>query len=747
MVKRAGLMDTEAGTVRTPSLSGASSSAVTQAYVDLAQAADQVTKTFIKPMVDKETEGRALAAVQRGEFKTTDGVTAQDMIYDKIVDAGFMAKASTDVERIIGELENNRLGDLNVQAFNEELAEARNQYLEQLDSRRAVPLRQAWDERGLRSTQRLSGMATQKAIKDASESLKARLSLKVDQLSGVSDYGDPDAQQAIGEVEALHAAQIATGDKTQEEADAEMAQIFGRFTGNRVALEAVSLYEAGGFSEAAYSESMKMIETTLASTDLAMSRSERSAYEGAARQSLNAIRSERKAAERELEGRIREAQTRASTEFAVLMPDAKMRASQGYAPSQTEINELAQLARESGNPRLLAQVGQLAITSEMQQGMRGMSIPQQENLVAQIETMAAQGSADAARQLDAARSIAGASRRSAEADPASYAAVREGRDVPAIDFSTPDQAIATMRSRFQQAEIAADDLGVGVKYFSPAERTMLKAAADKGGTDALQAAQAIVEGATAAGVDPLNVLAEIGGSGAPLLATAGELLALGAPTDAAQKILSGRLAMGSELVKDKMPKQSVQASAQRRVLGGRLNNLPQPAVDALTRAADAHYASTLFENQGEAPGGETAAYEASMRAVLGEWKDESGKAWGGPAKMSRGMGSASTDVTVPPWIRQADFSTIVKSLPADVLSKAANVFPGSLGAYRGRPATAADFRSAALIDAGAGMYYVAPDPAHPEWLVQQAGNLSAPLVLNLNDIRETLKQRAPSAVK
>jgi hypothetical protein len=204
--------------------------------------------------------------------------------------------------------------------------------------------------------------------------------------------------------------------------------------------------------------------------------------------------------------------------------------------------------------------------------------------------------------------------------------------------------------------------------------------------------------------------------------------------------------MGSELVKDKMPKQATQAAAQRRVLGARLQNMPMPALDALTRAADSHYASTLFENQGEAPGGESAAYEASMRAVLGEWKDETGKAWGGPAKIGRGMGT-SLDVTVPPWIRQADFPTLVKNLPADVLSKAANVFPGSLGAYRGRPATAADFRSAALIDAGAGMYYVAPDPAHPEWLVQQAGNLQAPLVLNLNDIRETLKQRAPSAVK
>ncbi len=742
MVKRAGLMDSEAGAVRTPSLSGGSSPAAAQAYVDLAQAADQVAKTFLKPLADKSTEQRALAAVERGDFKSTAGITAQDAIYDKIVDAGFMAKASTDVERIVGELETRRLGDLNAQTFQEEFAEARSQYLGELDSRYAVPLRQAWDERGLRSTQRLSTMATQKAIKDASESLKARKALKMDQLSGVSDYGEPDAQQALAEVETLHAAQVATGDITQEEADAEMAQIFSRFTGNRVALEAVSLYEAGGFSEEAYSESMKMIETTLASTDLAMSRSERAAYEGAARQSLNAIRSERKAAERELAATIREAQTRASTEFAVLMPDAKMRASQGYAPSVTEISELAQLARETGNPRLLAQVGQLAITADLQQGMRGMSIPQQESMVSQLETLAAQGNADAARQLDAARSIAGASRRSAEADPASYAAVREGRDVPEIDFSSPEQAIATMSKRFTAAEIAADNLGVGVKYFSPAERTMLKAAADKGGMDALQAAQAIVEGASAAGVDPLNVLAEIGGSGAPLLATAGELLALGAPTDAAQKILSGRIAMGSELVKDKMPKQATQASAQRRVLGSRLNELPMPALDALTRAADAHYASTLFENQGEAPGGEPAAYEASMRAVLGEWKDESGKAWGGPATMGRNM-----SVTVPPWIRKADFPSLVKSLPADVLSKAANVFPGSLGAYRGRPATVADFRSAALIDAGAGMYYVAPDPAHPEWLVQQAGNLAAPLVLNLNDIRETLKQRAPSAVK
>jgi hypothetical protein len=194
-----------------------------------------------------------------------------------------------------------------------------------------------------------------------------------------------------------------------------------------------------------------------------------------------------------------------------------------------------------------------------------------------------------------------------------------------------------------------------------------------------------------------------------------------------------------------MPKVDVQAAAQRRVLGARLQSLPKPAVDALTRSADAHYASTIYENKGEAPGGEQAAYEASMRAVLGEWKDETGKAWGGPAKIGGGMGT-SFDVTIPPWMRKSDFPIITKSLSQKEI-EAATGLPGFLGYYRGRPATLADYRSAVLMDAGAGQYYVVPDPNRPNDPIRSMMNLPEAVVLDLNVIRETLKQRAPSAVK
>lgn len=744
MVKRAGLMDTEAGVVRAPSLSAGTSPAAAQAYMDLAEAAGQITKTFIKPMVDKATEKRALDAVERGDFQTTPGITAQDMIYDKIIDAGFMAKASTDVERIAGELENKRLSDLNVQAFQEEFSEARNQYLEELDSRYAVPLRQAWDERGLRSTQRLSTMATQKAIKDASESLKARLSLKVDQLAGVSDYGEPDAQQALGEVEALHAAQVATGDKTQEEADAEMAQIFGRFTGNRVALEAVALYEAGGFSEAAYSESMKMIETTLASTDLAMSRSERAAYEGAARQSLNAIRSERRAAEADLNRRIREARSEALGEFSVLYADAKTVSSQGFGVDVGTMNELKRLAGSIGKPTYFAKIEELERVGLAQNEMRGRSIPEQEAMIAEVEQVAAQGNNLAAVALDSMRAVYGANVKAATADPVAFAAQQEKRDIPQIDFSTPDRAVETMGVRFASAENDAGSLGVPVKYFSPAQRTQIKTVAEKGGADALQLAEAIVAGANAGGVNPLAVFEEVAGAGAPLMAVAGGLMAQGADSRDAMRILSGTQAMKTDLVKDKMPKVTTQAKVQRDMAARFGRSLPQDHLDSLTRAFDAHYATVLVENNGVVDGSEEQAYQRSAMAVMGRSVDETGKAWGGFTEVNRKA------VIVPPWIRQSDFPIIVKSLNQKDVETATGALPGRLGFYGGRAATMADYRSSQLVPVTTmpGFYYVVPDPKFPEARVLQSdGAQDMPVILDLHAIRETLKQRLPTAVR
>lgn len=741
MVRRAGLIDTQASVVQTPNLGGGANSATIKVYDDLAQAAGALGN-LVQPMVDAGTAKRAREAVAKGDYRPAGDMTRQDEIYNKIIDAGFMAQASIDVDRMLGDLENKHLGTLNMEEFGKDLDAARTTYLENIDERYAVPLAQAWDKQALSAQQRLSGLATTKAIRTADEAMTARMDLDLDRISDASDLADNDVSFSLMRIESIGRARIAAGQMTPEELDATLLTAQSRVIANGLADTAVQSYAEGKFTDEAYTSSLKALDEAMASPDLALSRTERSALFGNARAALNAQRSEIKTQERELAAQIRAYQTEAVGELTLAIGDARTRAGEGYGPSPEEILGLRRLASQTRNPsRFNAQIDTLERTTQAQQTMRAMSIPEQERQVAEAERAASMGNAEAARMLDPMRKVASASRRQAEDDPATYAAVRENRDIPVIDWRSEEATTRTMASRFQQAEIAAGDLGVAPKYFSPADRVQLKALADKGGAPALQAVRAIVQSADAAGVDPIRVMEEIGGSGAPLMAQAGTLLAQGAPGDVAAKILSGKAAMGSELVKDKIPKQAVQASAQRTVLGSQLSEMTPEEIDARTRAADAYYATELLENGGQPQGGEKQAYERAMRAVGGEWKDPSGKTFGGQVKIK------DKAVTVPPWIEKGQFESVVRGLTAtEVLrANASMMFFPSLGKYYGRDATIADYRSAKLIDAGAGRYYVAPDPANERRLIVAPDG--RPLVLDLNAIRKDLQARNPTAVR
>lgn len=748
MVRRAGMIDTQASVVQTPNLAAGSHPASIQVYEDLARAAGAIGD-LVQPMVDAGTEKRAREAIAKGDYRPAGDMTRQDEIYNKIVDAGFMSQASIDVDRMLGELENKHLGTLNMEEFGKDLDAARTTYLSNIDERYAVPLAQAWDKQALSAQQRLSGLATTKAIRTADEAMKARMDLDLDRISGASDLANNDVSFALTRIESIGRARIAAGgDLTPEGLEATLLTAQSRVIANGLADTAVQSYAEGGFTDEAYGNSLKTLDEAMASPDLTLSRTERSALFGNAKAALNAQRSEIKARERELEAQIRAAQTEASGELTLAIGDARTRAGEGYGPSPEEILGLRRLAQGTRNPeRFHAQIDTLERTSQVQQQMRGLSIPEQERVVSVLELQASTGDTEAARMLDPTRKVAAASRRQAEDDPATFAAVREGRDIPVIDWRTQDATASTMASRFQQAEIAAGDLGVAPKYFSPADRAQLKAIADKGGAQALQVVTSIVQSADASGVDPLRVMEEIGGSGAPLMAQAGALIAQGVPNEVAAKILSGKAAMGSELVKDKIPKQAVQASAQRKVLGEQLSQMRPQELDALTRSADAYYATELLENGGQPRGGgwgtsdESAAYERAMRAVTGEWQDPSGKTFGGQVKIR------DKAVTVPPWIEKGQFESVVRGLTQTEVLRANShmmLYP-SLGRYRGRDATIADYRSAKLLDAGAGRYYVAPDATHEDWIVVTPDG--KPLVLDLNAIRKDLQSRNPTAVR
>lgn len=740
MTRRAGLIDAPTSVVQSPNLgSGAANPATVQAYDDLARAARSIGE-MVQPAVDANTAKRARAAVAKGDFSHTMGLTRQDQIYEKIVDAGFMAQASMDVDRTVGELENKHLPTLNMEEFAKDNDAARTLFLQGTDERYAPALAQAWDERSLNATQRLSNIATQKAIKLADEKMTARASQLADEVSGASDPFDPKVSPRLDELQSLQNARVAAGKISQEEADASIAVIFGRMTANRVSDEAVADYTASGYSEDGYAAAMKKVDEAMQSPELALSRSERAAYFGAAKTALNSTRSEVKAREREVEAQIRQRQSEALSEFSIGIADARARTNEGYAPNLEELQDLARLAGQTRNPeKYLAQIGQIAMTGQVQQQFRSLSIPEQEQELRNTELAASQGNADAARMLDSMRKVAASSRSAAEADPATFQAVREKRDVPVVDWSTPARAAQTLASRFQQAEIAAGDLGVAPKYFSPADRTMLKAASERGGTAALDLAASIVRGASAAGADPLRVMNEIS-DGAPLLARAGILISQGVPSNGAPAaILTGPLSMGSELVKDKMPDTKRQAAAQRTVLGEIAPTLPQNMQDAITRSADAIFATDIVQGKGTPKG----TYEGAVRQAIGEWSDGAGKKWGGLVTYK------GRPTVAPPWIGQADFPTVVANLtPKDVISALSGADYGgmykssSLGIIRGREATIADYRSAVLVEAGdpgSGLYYIKPDAGKPDFLEYPRGQHA---VLNLNAIREDLKQRS-----
>lgn len=703
----------------------------------------------MQPMVDNETEDRARNQVAKGDYSRAAGGTRQDELFNAIVDAGFMAQGATDVEKLIGEVELKHQSDLNVEEFAADMDAARTLYLEGIDSRYAVPLGQAWNQRALGATKRITELSTQRAVTRGIEAQKGRQGLLLDQLSGASNVEDPEIATRLDELQALLTARVANPEDglTQEEADAVILNAVSKIQANRIGDEALNDYIEGGMTDEAYAASLKRIDDAMADPKLALDRTERSAFLGTARQALNSARSEKDREERELRAAIRDAQRDAGLDLASELPDVRARVTAGAPIAADELSELMRLAVASGKQSNVDKVNSIAISVQVGQQMRGLSMPQQEQYLNQIRVAAARGDVEAARQLPVAESLASRSLAAAKDDPASYAAIVEGRDVPVVDWSDPNKAVAGLTRRFNEAEVAGSSLGVDVKYFSPADRAALRSITEKGGAPALQFAARIYEAADQAGVDPITVFEELGGD-APLMTIAGGLMSQGVP-DAPALVLSGPAVMQSETVKGAMPGQSTQRSVQVSVLGNQLSTLPPTTIDALTRAADAHYAATLVQNGGKPPGGERAAYETSMRAVTGEWKDGSGKTWGGMADLGGGR-----QARAPAWISQKSFPAIVSGmgwnewatalgLGDDGLLRNDGLMRGVDGAMRG--ATLADVRSALWVEVGPGRYYIAPDPKKPTALLMNSDG--TPSMVDLNLSRDLLRKRQPDAVR
>lgn len=736
MVRRAGLIDGPAErTLSGPSLATGSRSGMSDFYRSLAKTADDFRQE-IQPIVDAQTEEAAQQAVAEGRFDRTRGITRQDRLYNKVIDTGALAQGALDIDRTVTDLESQSLETLDIDEFKRLSEEARIQYIEDSPAHHKAALIEEWNKRSLAAEQRLSKLATDKALTRSENALKARREYLENRHSGTTDPNDPEFQNDMSELYEILMAEVQNplSDMTPEEAVLIYDGTLSKVQANRFGEEAYAMYVDNGSTDEAYSAADEYLREMMDSPELNLSRTERSAIESISRSRLNAARSEARATQREFEARIKDAEREFSTMFSVDYAEANLRASEGFGPSDAEIRELAKLAVNSSTPeRNMAKVERLAMTSAQQQAMRSLSIPEQEAHVSNLESTAAAGNPEAALMLDSARTVASASRRAAEANPAGFAAMQEGRELPTVDWSERGRSVETMADYFIQGEEAGRAYGVPPKYFSPSSRKQLANIMTQEGPARVEVVGAIFEAAQEAGIDPLKPFGEIANdTNTALLGVAGGMQAMGVPSEMSGMVLSGQEALKTDVVKKAMPSQSIQARVQEEVIGPEvMSRMRTEHLDSLTRAADSFYAANFLATGEEGP----RAYEKALQAVMGEWRDDTDRKWGGVARFN-----SQSNARAPSWMAASNFGAIFNSLDETALLSMGG--PGFIGS---RQASMADYRQGRLIDAGPGRYHLAPDPKKPNRVVTNAAG--EPLLLDLNNVRDALRTRYPHDVR
>jgi hypothetical protein len=384
--------------------------------------------------------------------------------------------------------------------------------------------------------------------------------------------------------------------------------------------------------------------------------------------------------------------------------------------------------------------GQLAIATgenkvKLATVMSNLSIEDAGRLVAGFRAEASKGgaTAPAAEIIEFAEKQLEKQRKAINTDQLGYAAAR--RLIPAvapIDFqgfaASEDPAAAgalaaQVRDRTAQARAVGSQLSRAPQFLRPEESERLKEIVDRGGSQALALAGAIVKGA---GADAPAILREIS-TDAPLLAQAGNIIANGGSLSAARDAFTAAR-VKAETGKD-LPgiPPSTSGKAARETFGaafamqGEDGNRIRTTADAIARARLGNIdpkgaeAETIYKR---------ALQEAAGANFVG------GVQYGGVADYKPGYWS-SYKVPVPSNIRADAFRDVVRSFRDDDL-KSLPVPPQTAD---GKPYSARDLAGAIPIAVRGGYRFAMGDPSSndPKYM---RGADGAPFVLPFDALQK-----------
>jgi len=316
-------------------------------------------------------------------------------------------------------------------------------------------------------------------------------------------------------------------------------------------------------------------------------------------------------------------------------------------------------------------------------------------------------------------------------DPLDWA-VRSGQNVPPVVFFG-DDAIASMRARFDVAAGFARDFGTVPRYLTNEdERQLSSILSQSEAQDKVLVMANIVQGF---GVEATNVFARVSKDNR-LMAHAGGLTVEG-PLQAKSAV---EIVNGSESIKagiDVLPGSTEVNQWTSEYLNGAMSMVP-PTMGSVIEAAKAIYTDRAIKSPPEEGDGQRDLWEQSMDSALGGF-DIDGTVFGSVGNWN------DFGVVLPNNINNAKFATLINEVTDEDLLDASVGGAGPVINDKTRsPLTAEQFREARLSSIGEGLYLV--DLTHIGVDFALGSGPSGKYVFDLGKIKQTLDVRAGRAM-
>lgn len=389
-------------------------------------------------------------------------------------------------------------------------------------------------------------------------------------------------------------------------------------------------------------------------------------------------------------------------------------AAKGYAVPADQMRALTSKVASIDDPTLAAELRTAQETLLWQDSARHLRPDELDLFIRQEDERLKQGGATPfdLKRLDMANKLLTTMRQELKQDSLAWADRTGLVKVEPLDFSTPENAQASLGNRIEQVRLVAQRYGQIPQFLRPDERQSLVTMISQGGDETLSVAATI---ASAAGENAPAIMGEVFKDSPTAAAMIGGLVAeTGAITSAARDAAD---AMVLERQKDFQRLTGEPSEIRRRavdVLGSALSGMPK------TESAIIAAANLVYETRARKSGlseFDSSVWQQGLREVLGE-RVIGDKTYGGIVDADPSMWS-TRNIVIPPDVSQDNWRQIIDGLTPEDLAAADIGLPAG---ENGKPIPLSRAKGATLVQIGSGRYALSlgdPDtPGQERWIVR-----------------------------